>query len=366
MKRVLHVLFDTAPDTAGKYLLNLISGWGQPPFEILAACPAGYKWEQNLKEKGVKCFELKAESASSGYSAVKELTDIISAEKVDMVHSHGGFSGPLAGRLTGCRVVVTRHTPLGGGKGIFHYWSARLFTAFFVDAIIAVSRAVKISLMEAGVPAGKIKIIYNGIEPPGLNGRAGTQAKNPGAGPASHVIAAGGGLFPGKGHEYLLKAMPLVLEKFPDSRLIIPGEGPLKPQLENLCRNLGIASRVKFVCGAESMNFLTVAADVFVFPSPEEGPGFEILEAMAAGKPVVAAEAGGATEAVKNGVSGLLVPPEDERSLAFGIIKILSSGDLALKLGKAARNTVIEKFSAEIMACKTGELYEKILSKSRK
>jgi glycosyltransferase involved in cell wall biosynthesis len=259
-------------------------------------------------------------------------------------------------------VVITCHG-LGQGKnGFIQRVITGILSRFFTDSIIAISRAVKISLMETGIPADMIKIIYNGIDLSGFNSIEPRLKREFGL-TGSPVIGIVSRLVPEKGYEYALKAMPIVLKKFPGALMVIVGDGPLRKALEDLCRSLEISGHVDFLGYQDRVEGLTADFDVFLLPSISEGLGLSLLEAMALGKPVVATEVGGIPEVVKSGVNGLLVPPGDDRALAEATIKILSSRQMAFSLGQAAKNTVFDKFSAQYMAEKTMEIYDKILQK---
>lgn len=362
MKKVLHVLTDANMGGAGRYLFNLLSGWDYDRFEVLVACPTGGELERQLGRKGIRVFALSGGENSLKFEHIKELMGIISREKIDIVHSHASFSGRIAGKLSGCRVVITCHG-LGQGKnGFIQRVITGILSRFFTDSIIAISRAVKISLMETGIPADMIKIIYNGIDLSGFNSIEPRLKREFGL-TGSPVIGIVSRLVPEKGYEYALKAMPIVLKKFPGALMVIVGDGPLRKALEDLCRSLEISGHVAFLGYQDRVEGLTADFDVFLLPSISEGLGLSLLEAMALGKPVVATEVGGIPEVVKSGVNGLLVPPGDDRALAEATIKILSSRQMAFSLGQAAKNTVFDKFSAQYMAEKTMEIYDKILQK---
>ncbi|MCR4431780.1 MAG: glycosyltransferase family 4 protein [Tepidanaerobacteraceae bacterium] len=363
MKRVLHVLTDTNIGGAGRYFINLVSAWNFGRYELLAACPSGGELERLLRNMGIKVFTISGGEKSMKLQHIKQIRDIILSEKIDVVHTHASFAGRIAGRLSGRRVVLTRHGLGAGKKDFFHRMAAKIVSIVFTDCIIAISRAVKISLIENGVPADMIKIVYNGIDVEKFGGVEPRLKKEFGIadGPIIGTVAR---LVPEKGYEYAIKAMMRVLKSFPKARMVIVGDGPLRDKLKNLADEMGIMSNVDFLGYHENVESLVADFDVFVLPSVSEGMGLALLEAMALGKPVVATEAGGIPEVVKNGVNGLLVPPKDEKFLAEAIINILSSKQAAFSLGQAARATVFEKFSARTMAEKTMEIYDTILRKT--
>ncbi|HHW03881.1 MAG TPA: glycosyltransferase family 4 protein [Thermoanaerobacterales bacterium] len=364
MKKVLHVITDTNIGGAGRYLFNLLSGWDYDRYEVMVACPAGGQLEEQLRQKNIKVFELSGGEKSLKFEHIKELMGIISREKIDIVHTHASFAGRIAGKLSGCRVVLTRHGLGQCKKGFVQRTITGILSRIFTDAIIAISRAVKISMMETGVPADMIKIIYNGIDVSEFNSIEPRLKKEFNLVEKSPIVGIVARLVPEKGYEYALKAMPAVLKKFPGAVMVIVGDGPLRKALEDLCLDLGIHEHVIFLGYQDRVETLEADFDVFLLPSVSEGLGLSLLEAMALAKPVVATEVGGIPEVVKSGVNGLLVPPRDPSAIAEAIIRILSSKQMAYSLGQAAKNTVFDRFSARYMAEKTMEVYDKILQKT--
>jgi len=361
MNKVLHVLTDTNVGGAGRYLFNLLVGFPSKNYEFLVACPGGGELERELKARGIRYFTLTGGESSLSFKHVGELFHIIKSEHVNIVHTHASLSGRIAGRLAGCRVILTRHGLNTNSKGPIKRFLSYVIARMFTDKIIAISRAVKINLIETGVPADMIKIIHNGIDlsrfeliEPKLRGELGLSDDIPIIGVVARIVLE-------KGYEYILKAMPKVLQSFPSTLLVIVGDGPLKAQMQELAVKLGIDRNTVFLGYKRDIENLIADFDVFVLPSVSEGLGLSLLEAMALGKPVIATEVGGIPEVVKNGKNGLLVPPRDEEALAMAILKILSSRDFGLRLGQVAKDTVYEKFSAQSMALQTAKLYDDIL-----
>lgn len=363
MKKVLHVLTDTNMGGAGRYLFNLLANWDYDRYEVVVACPKAGELERQLKAKGIRVFALSGGENSLEFKHVGELMRIISEEKVDIVHTHASLAGRIAGKLSGCHIVMTRHGLKKVKKDIVHRVGTAIMTRALTDNIIAISRAVKINLMEAGVPADMIKIIYNGLDLDKFKDVKPRMRRdfNLTGGPIIGTVAR---LVPEKGHEYAIKAMPGVIKEFPGAHLVIIGDGPLKENLQRMSEELGVDEHVSFLGYQVQVESLEADFDVFVLPSVSEGLGLALLEAMALGKPVVASEVGGIPEVVKNGISGLLVPPADEKALAQAIVSILSSKQRAYSLGEAARKAVYEKFSARVMVERTMEIYDKILRKT--
>lgn len=160
-----------------------------------------------------------------------------------------------------------------------------------------------------------------------------------------------------KGLGYLVEAAALV----PDALFVVAGDGRERGALEAQTRTLGLEDRLRLLGHRDDVADLLAACDLFVLPSLFEGLPISVLEAMAAGKPVVATRIGGTTEAVEDGVTGLLVPPRDPGALAGAIRTVLADSSLAKRLGEAGRARVKREFSAEAMVECTTRTYDELL-----
>jgi phosphatidylinositol alpha-1,6-mannosyltransferase len=157
-----------------------------------------------------------------------------------------------------------------------------------------------------------------------------------------------------KGHDMVIRALPLILAKTPDTEYVIVGDGPLRPYLERLAASLGVAPAVRFVGEAsdDEVDAWYRACDVFVLASREsgvsggaEGYGIVIVEASLRGKPVVGGRSGGIPDAVIDGETGLLVDPSDPADIAEAVTRLLTEHDLADRLGRGGRRRVLEDLS---------------------
>jgi glycosyltransferase involved in cell wall biosynthesis len=218
--------------------------------------------------------------------------------------------------------------------------------------IIAVSRFVKEESQEVlNAPAEKIEVVYNGAQR--------LQVLNDIRSHQDSLIFFVGHLGVRKGLPYLISALSLIFEKNLNSGAVIAGEGPLKALCQYMSRKLKISHNVLFAGAVtdEERSRLYQAADLCVFPSTYEAFPLVTLEALAAGKPVVASNVGGIPEVVHNGVNGFLVRPRDARAIADAADKILSDKVLATKMSKNARQGIEKDFNWERIAEKTLSIY---------
>jgi phosphatidylinositol alpha-1,6-mannosyltransferase len=207
------------------------------------------------------------------------------------------------------------------------------------DLNIAVSSFTRDLAVKLDAPAEKIRIINAGVDLPDAFSLPGVADRN-------HVVAIGTLTFAYKGHDVLLRALALVRHRIPEARLTIIGDGPLRGALESLALELGVGDAVHFAGSVsdEERDAVLCQATVFALPSrisPDgqggEGFGIAYLEAAARGIPAVGGEAGGASDAVLDGETGLLVDARDPYAVAGAITRLLMDENLARSLGEAAR-----------------------------
>jgi glycosyltransferase involved in cell wall biosynthesis len=215
--------------------------------------------------------------------------------------------------------------------------------------VVANSQAAAARLRQEGVPARRIAVIPNGID----LGR--THARPPRAEMTRAIVVAN--LRPEKAHHILIDAAPALLRKHPGLTFTIVGDGPLRRALEDRTVRLGIAHAFSFLGHREDVAQLLAASDVFILPSRSEAAPNAVIEAMAAGLPVVACAVGGNLEIVQHGRSGYLVPSDDVAALGDAIDAIVSDPAAANGMGAAGRDIVRAAYGYDRMVAAFEALY---------
>ena len=243
----------------------------------------------------------------------------------------------------------------------------------FAHAVVANCEEVREQLIREGLPQQKVRTIYNGLDP------ARVQPAQPDRGkilaalalPAdkrfvsitanmrAHVWNPEPACY--KDHPTFLRAAQRVSERVPDAAFIVAGEGELKEATENLARDLGITDRTFFIGRCQDVGSLLYISEVCVLSSRAEGFANAILEYMAAGRPVVATDVGGAKEAIVPGETGFLVKPGDHSAMADHIISLLSQPEDARRMGNHGRKVISEKFSCQRQLQNVEGLYHELL-----
>lgn len=305
-------------------------------------------------------------------SALSQLYQYIKKGRYDIVHTHSskaGLLGRLAARMAGVKHII--HTPHGhifyGYYGrclsfmfiILERWAAR-----FTEKIITLTNAGKEEHVQYKIaPAHKFITIHSGLELGSLqpSDTKNDVAKEFNIDKSDKLIGTVARLVPIKGHEFLLKAAPLVLQHYPNTTFLLIGDGPLRKKLENLAQQLNFFDKIVFSGMREDIPRLLNAIDIFVLPSLNEGMGRVLIEAMVLAKPIVATRVGGVPDVVEDGSSGLLVPPADPDALADAICTIMKNPALASKLASHAAIRS-QKFSHTEMIRQLENLYKSVMS----
>ena len=243
-------------------------------------------------------------------------------------------------------------------------WSLPLFNLLWrrADIMLCISHAVREWLVGRGVPQDKARMIHYGIEPekfsePRVNLREQWGLND------NAVVGSIGRLEPRKGHDLLIQAMPELCMRVPSARLLIAGHDPCGygVTLRRLIDRLGLGEKVRLVgFQTDVVSFLN-ALDVFAFASSSEGFGQVVIEAMAAGKPVITSKIAPLTEIVADGETGLLVESGSPQSFASAIAQLLIDPMERHRMGACGRERVTKSFTAERMTQETLLLYENLL-----
>jgi glycogen(starch) synthase len=293
---------------------------------------------------GAGTFALGVRSPLHYPLAIRKLARLLRTEHAMILHAHCFYPtlvGLFAARRAGTRFVFTRHHSdhnIRLGKR----WHTRIDAACArrADRVIAVSEATaRIMTDVERVPPAIIRIVHNGMEPlpEATPDAVAALRREIGLRVEDDVCLILGRLHEEKGHHVLFHALPLIRQHHPSVRLLVAGDGPHRAEMEAAVARFGLEGVVTFLGRRTDVPTLLALAAVVVVPSLAESFGFVALEAMAVGRPVVAAATGGLPEVVEDGRSGLLVPQGDPRPLAAAVASLLASPALASALGEEGR-----------------------------
>lgn len=223
--------------------------------------------------------------------------------------------------------------------------------------VIAISRPVADDLIQQNrVPETAVTVVHSGVDLPEPAEDDGVLL--PGR---RIVVGTAGPLEAAKGVPFFLGAAARVAREYPECEFLISGAGPEEHNLRRLARSLGLSGNVTFVANLYDFAMSLDAMDIFCLPSLQQGLGVTMLEAMARGRPVIASGVGGVHSVIKEGETGLVVPPSDSKQLAARILELLADPDRARQIGEAGRAIVREQFCVERMVRETAEVYREIV-----
>lgn len=295
--------------------------------------------------------------------SIIRLMKFLKENKFDVVNTHSGVDswiGGLASKFAGVPVLArTRHLNLPLKRNLFN------FIHYLPDVYITCGENMKEHLVErCGFPDHKVVSIPTGVSPEFFSVKKNPDArKKYGLDTNSIVITNVGILRSIKGHEVTLKAVKTVVDTFPQARFLLVGDGPRKEILERLVQDLGISQHVMFTGFVKDIPEIYSFSDIAVLSSWSEGLPQSLLQAMAAGVPVVATRVGGVPEVVIHEKTGLLVDPGDHEGLAKGIIRILGNPDMSARFAESAKKHVMDNHSVKYMVDKIEGLYKDLLEK---
>lgn len=290
------------------------------------------------------------------FRPIFSLRRLIRKERYDIVHFHTKRAHALSLWLRriypGIRYLVTRRMDYPVRR---NWYNDYLYNRQ-VDGVVAISQKIVDLLVQGGVRQERIRLIHSGIDPaPFQKMPAADSDKCP------TVIGTVAVLEERKGHRFLLEAAALLKRGGHRLKYRFAGDGSERERLQQIVLELGLREDVEMIGFVSDIPGFLSTIDIFVLPSVYEGLGVAILEAMAAGKPVVATRVGGIPELVSDTITGLLVPAKDCGALAQAISKLLSQPGLAQQMGESGRARVRKHFTVEQMAKKNEDFYYELL-----
>ena len=291
---------------------------------------------------------------------VIRLAKLMRDKNIQILHAHlfsAGLWGRLAALLGGRpKIITTEHTTTDWEKSLKKTVSNRLLNPI-TDRIVAVADTVGKTVIDVQkVVPGQVIIIPNGIKLDSFSANKTAKHKTilPGSKPRIAIVSS---LTPVKRHDLLFKALKVCVKRVPTISCCVIGDGPERAGLEQLARNLGIENFVFFLGNRNDVNELLRDVDIVVSTSDYEGLPMNLLEAMAAGVPVVATDAGGSKDLVDSGKTGILVERGNVDAIANGICKIIENQDLSEQLKLNGYKIVEEHYSLDKIIKRWEKLY---------
>jgi len=365
---VCHIISGDLWAGAEVQMYTLITALTQTPQLRLSAIVLNEgKLARKLRETGIEVSVI-AEAGHGFFDLVREAAAILQPQQIDILHSHRYKENIIAGLLKKrcgiwalVRTVHGMEEPHRGLKEIrsrVYAWLSNYMTGRRFDRVIAVSQAINDTLSPR---FGKERMvtIHNFVNPETIQPARDALAvrREFGIGPDQPLIGSAGRMVPIKGYEVFLAMARRIIEKRPDARFILVGDGPELEPLKTLSGDMGLAEHVLFPGFRDDVIDLLGALDVFVISSHNEGVPMVLLEAMALGKAIVATAVGGVREILEDDRSGLLSPAGDDAALAISCLRVLEDSALKTSLQSEAARRLAAKFSSRSQGKKVMDLY---------
>jgi glycosyltransferase involved in cell wall biosynthesis len=307
-----------------------------------------------LTAAGIEARALHLGGKRNAIRALRELVSITRRIRPDVVVMRS-YNAEILGRIA-ARVAGVKHTimwmhqigdvpPRSWTRNVADRALTRWTSAYF--GLAEAQRPYLVG--ELGYADNKIRIIPNGVDPQKFDTHADRIVLAEfGISEGDPVVGIVAVLRPEKDHATLLRAARIVIDKLPKARFLVIGDGPMRPELESMCSDLGITSNVHFAGNRADVAQLLCAIDVFTLTSTTvECLPFALLEAMACARPAVCTAVGGIPEMIDHGQSGYLVPQKDQEQLAARLVSLLSDPQTARRMGRAGREYLEAKFTLD-------------------
>jgi glycosyltransferase involved in cell wall biosynthesis len=332
---------------------------------------------EQFRKAGCQLFEIGRMRRGVDLPKILKAAKLIRELKPDIVHGavfEGVIIASLAGRLAGVPAIVAEETIVPSGRRLTGHLYYRFLVAL-ADQTVAISQGVYHYLTAVlGIPKSKVRLIYNGVPRPLPATKSELQAirRKFGLEPGTRVLATVSRLAAARGQppdaqkrvSDAIKAMSLVIESRSDVCLLIVGDGPARPALSQLSKELGVEDRVIFAGFQPDTRPFFELIDVLLLPSQSEGLPLAPIEAMMACKPVIATDVAGSNEVVVDGETGFLVPLECPEEIARRALQLLGDEGLRNRMGKAGCKRASAHFSEERYVSQVGALYRELAERN--
>ncbi|MGA7379685.1 MAG: glycosyltransferase [Terriglobales bacterium] len=306
------------------------------------------------------------DSLRGGWQLLR-LAAFLRREGFDIIHTHDLWSnlmGVPAAFLARVPVIISSQRDLShlpwyqGGRRV---WLRRI--QGLSSVVLANAGPIREQLIQEGhLRAEKILVIHNGVDPEKFDRSShNSPVSFPNAGDGKRIVLVGNMTSGVKGHSVLINAAPAIVGEFPDVRFVLAGDGTCRNQFETQVGDLGSNKHFLFLGRREDVPEILAACNIAVLPSKTEGLPNALLEYLAAGLATVATNAGGNAEIVEDGVTGLLVPPDNPEFLAAAVLRLLRDPDLACRLGRSGREFVCRRFGFDKLVEQIEGLYSELL-----
>lgn len=362
---VMLITHDLAIGGLQQVVVNICNRIDKNKFNVKVMCLRNLgEYTDEINRLGIQIYYLPHKKSISDYFKFLFVAKILRKEKIKVIHTHNTqpfLDGTLGAILSGVKTIIhTDHARNFPDKK--KYMIAERILSKFAFKVVGVSEHTCKNLNKyEKISKGKIAVINNGILYEKYNIKINNKKKKEQLSIKTdgYIIGLCVRLSNQKGITYLLRAMPKIINMYPDILLLIAGDGKRRKNLEEESINLNIEKNVKFLGGRVDIPEILQLLTLYTLPSLWEGMPMALLEAMAAGVPIVTTNVGGIPKMIKHGFNGLIVDPQNHEKLGDAILKLLDDRKLREKFIENGKKTFLDNYDASIMTKKYEVLYNR-------
>lgn len=373
-KRILYIHGIDSIGGAERDLLAMLNALNRAEWEPHVACPSGGPLHGMLSKAGLSVHSLVLAPWRKWFSpfvrwvGVSKLRTLVKQLQPTLIHVNDIWWVPHT-------ITAVSHDSFGRIPIVAHVRQeiepekVSRYRLDQVDAVISISKQVEQALLAGGVSARSVRTIYSGLDLMRLGDKdCDREAICRKLGLSHDVVLLGtvANLFPRKGYDVMLRALPAILKAEPSTHYVIIGTGEKEYErtLHALCEELGISRCVHFLGFQDPVRLFLDALDLYVHPARMEGFGIAIVEAMAAGKAVVATNTGGIPEVVEHGRTGLLIAPDNPEALSAAVVSLLRDNIRREEMGERGAKLVRERFDLKASTAAIEQVYHHLLART--
>ena len=373
-RRILYIHGIGTIGGAERDLLAMLRALNRDEWEPHVACPPDSPLFDSLAKSGMLRHPLAMGPWRKWYSPfvrwrdIRKLRELVIELAPALIHVNDIWWVPHT-------IAAVRGTPPGRRPIVAHVRQeiepkkVQRYGLEAVDAVIAISRQVEQALIAGGVARGSVRTIYSGLSFPTPTTTADRTAVCRTLGLSGDAVLLGtvAHLFPRKGHDVMVRALPHIIREVPAAQYVMigAGEAAYEHELKRLAATLGVADRLHFVGFQDDVRPFLSALSLYIHPARMEGVGIAVVEALAAGKAVVATRVGGLPEVIDHGRTGLLVAPDCPEELSAAVLSLLRDEGRRKEMGEQGVQVARERFNVTASVAAMERLYHRILTTGR-
>ena len=366
MIKIVHILTDTNIGGAGVWLLNYLKSYDTKKYNVHVLLPQNSQLTQKVQDLGVKVTEVEhIKDMSFSRQGTKEFEKLFRKIKPQIVHSHASLSARLAAKKLGIKIVNTRHC-LEDTKRFPKNLIYGFVNNHLSNIIIGVSRATCENLLADGVKKAKLRLVYNGVYPlKKLDEETKRQIRITYNIPENvTVVGIVARLEDVKNHELFLHSAVKIAKERPDTFFIIAGDGSCREKLINLCRELKIEDRVRFIGYQKDVSEIMNIIDINTLTSKREALSLSLIEGMSIEIPAVSTDSGGPCEVLGKNECGIIVENDNVEAFSNAVISLIDDKELRKKLGENGKKRAKSVFGIDKMTAQLDEIYTNLVNKA--